>query len=66
MRARETARALFNLGVLGVLVWYSLPQRPPVAPYVWRTCARVASSVADVAIVASLYARSRYWRTVRS
>jgi hypothetical protein len=62
---RQLLRAAINLGVLGVLVWASLPNRPPLSPYAWRTAARVAQLVADTASAASLYARSRYWRAVR-
>ena len=64
--ARQAVRAVANLAVLGALVWLSMPNRPPLAPYFWRSAARVAARVAEVAQDTSLYARSRYWRAVQS
>jgi hypothetical protein len=62
---RRLLGAVVNLGVFGALLWLSLPHRPPVAPYVWRSAARVAQAVADDAGTFALWCRSRYWRAVR-
>lgn len=64
--ARTIGRALVNVGVVGLVVWYSVPNRPPLSPYVWRTTARALARVADLAMWGCLWARRRYWLTVQS
>jgi hypothetical protein len=63
---KQAVRTVVNLAVFAAVVWYSLPNRPPLTPYVWRTGARISGSIASGASTMSLWCRSRYWKAVRS
>lgn len=64
-RTRNTLRTIGNAAIVAAVLWYSLPARPPLAPYVWRSIARAAGWLSDTALVVCLVARQRYWQTVR-
>lgn len=63
--AQRILRVLLDLVVLSILLWLSLPARPPVQPYLWRAVARACETVSDRTAHLSLIARTRYWRSVQ-
>jgi len=64
-RTSQVLRVGLVVAYVGALIYYSIPGRPPLAPYLWRAGARLAQSCADDAGSAALWFRTRYWKAVR-
>lgn len=54
-------RLLLDVGVSLVILYYTIPGRPPIEPLFWRAVGRASDHAADRLFTLSRYARTRYW-----